>query len=146
MNQVKEPIYERFRHQKPTRFDVVHNLTTAKVWIKRLQHILGYVGLTNTKKVACATNQRDKEAMCWWKVVGQTDSLNAMTWGYFTKLFRDKYLGEAHLARKVWEFLSLQQGKLAVTEYVVKFDKRAQFRPTIVPTTKAEKMKFMHGL
>ena len=84
--------------------------------------------------------------MCWWEVVGQTEDLHAMTWEHFTKLFREKYLGEARLARKVWEFLSIRQGKMSVEEYVAKFDGLARFARTIVPTDDTRKMKFMHGL
>ena len=52
-----------------------------------------------------------------------------MTWECFTRLFRDKYLGEARLASKVREFIEL-----------------AWFVPTIVPTNDARKMKYMLGL
>ena len=102
--------------------------------------------LTDSKKVACAVNQLDKKAMYWWEVVGQTEDLHAMTWECFTRLFREKYLGEARLAGKVWEFLNIWKGKMSVAKYVAKFDELARFTPIIVPTDDARKMKFMHGL
>ena len=102
--------------------------------------------LADAEKVACIVNQLDKEAMCWWKVVGQTEDLHTMTWERFTRLFREKYLGEARLAGKVWEFLSIRQGMMSVAEYVAKFNELARFTPIIVPTDDARKMKFMHGL
>ena len=117
-----------------------------KEWFKRLQHICRYIGLTDAEKVACAVNQLNKEAMCLWEVVGQTEDHHAMTWEHFTRLFREKYLGEARLSGKVREFLSIRQGKMSVVEYVAKFDKLARFAPTIVPTNDAHKMKFMHRL
>ena len=104
------------------------------------------MGLTNAEKVACAVNQLDKEAMCWWEVVGQTKDLNVVTWERFTKLSRDKYMGEARLAGKVWEFLSIRQGKVSIAGYVAKFDELARFTPIMVPTNEACKVKFMHGL
>ena len=55
------------------------------------------MGLTGAENVECAINQLDKEAICWWKVVGQTEDLNAMTWGHFTKLFQDKYFEKKKL-------------------------------------------------
>ena len=88
----------------------------------------------------------DKEAMCWWEVVGQTEDFNTVTWECFAKLFHDKYLVESHLAGKVREFLSLRQGRMSVAEYTAKFDELACFAPTIVPTDDARKMKYMHGL
>ena len=58
------------------------------------------MGLTDAVKVTCAINQLDKEAMCWWEVVGQTEDVNTVTWERFAKLFCDKYLGESRLAGK----------------------------------------------
>ena len=69
-----------------------------------------------------------------------------MTWERFSKLFRDKYLGEACLARKVREFISLRQGRMSMAQYTTKFDELARFAPTIVPSDDARKMKYMHGL
>ena len=65
VNQVGEPVYERFMCQKPPRFDGTHDPTTAEKWFKRLLHIFGYMGLPNAGKVECAVNQLDEEAMCW---------------------------------------------------------------------------------
>ena len=70
---------------------------------------------------------------------------NAM-WKFFMDSFLEKYLGEAQLSGKVQEFMNLKQGKMIVTEYVIKFTKLARFAPTIVPTDDARKRKFMLGL
>ena len=64
VNQVGETVYERFRRQKPPRFDGTHDPATAEEWFKRLQYIFGYMGLTDAEKVACTVNQLDNEAMC----------------------------------------------------------------------------------
>ena len=58
---VGEPVYERFRCQKPPRFEGTLDPTTAEEWIKRLQHIFNYMGLTDMERVACAANQMDKQ-------------------------------------------------------------------------------------
>ena len=47
VEQVEEPIYERFRRQKLPRFDGTPDPATAEEWIKRHQHIFGYMGLTD---------------------------------------------------------------------------------------------------
>ena len=104
------------------------------------------MGLTDAEKVTCAINQLEKEATCWWEVVGQTEDVNTVTWECSAKLFRDKYLGESRLAGKVREFLSLRQGRMSVAEYTAKFGKLVCFAPTIVPTDDARKMKYMQGL
>ena len=63
VEQVGEPIYERFRRQKLPRFDETLDPATAEEWIKCLQHIFNYMGLIDVEKVTCAINQLDKEAM-----------------------------------------------------------------------------------
>ena len=143
---VAEPVYERFRRQKPPMFDGTPDPAIAEDWIKRLQQIFGYMRLTDAEKVACAINQLDKEARCWWEVVSQTEDTEQMTWARFTTLFNGKYLGEARLAGKVREFLDLRQEKMTVTEYTAKFDALARFAPSIVPTDEARRVKYMHGL
>ena len=47
VEQVGEPIYERFRRQKSPRFDGTHDAATVEEWIKLHQHIFGYIGLTD---------------------------------------------------------------------------------------------------
>lgn len=69
-----------------------------------------------------------------------------MTWEWFLTLFQEKYLGQAILSRKVWEFFNLRQGTMSVAVYVSKFDELALFSPTMVPTDSAQKMKSIHGL
>ena len=53
---VCEHVYERFRRQKPPPFDGTLDPATVKEWFKRLQHIFGYMGLTDAEKVACTVN------------------------------------------------------------------------------------------
>ena len=130
----------------PPRFDGTLDPATAEEWIKRLQHIFGYMGLTDAKKVAYAINWLDKKAICWWEVAGLTEDVNTVTWERFAKLFLNKYLGEARLDEKVRAFISLLQERMSVAEYITKFDELACVALTIVPTDDARKMKSMHGL
>ena len=55
-------------------------------------------------------------------------------------------MGEAHFFGKVQEFMYLRQGKMMVIEYVAKFNELARFAPSIMPTDKVRKRKFMLGL
>ena len=65
--------------QKPPRFDGTPDPATVEEWIKRLQHIFGYMGLIDVEKVACAINQLDKESMCWKEIVGHIEDVNTVT-------------------------------------------------------------------
>ena len=143
---VGEPVYERFRCQKPPSFSGTPDPAKAEDWYKKLQHIFGYMRLTDEERVACAVNQLEGEAFCWWEVVLQSERIEQVTWDKFLDLFRRKYLGEARLSGKVREFMELKQGKLSVAEYTARFDELARFAPSMVPTDDARRMKYMHGL
>ena len=143
---VGEPVYERFRKQKPPQFGGNVDPATAENWIKRIQQICNYMQLSDQERVACAVHQLEDEARGWWEVVASYEDIHTMTWIHFLNLFHGKYLSEANLSNKVREFMNLRQGTLSVSEYTAKFDTLARFAPSLVPTDQARKMKYMHGL
>ena len=53
---VGEPAYERFRRQKPPSFSGTSDPAKAEDWYKKLQHIFGYMRLTDEERVACTVN------------------------------------------------------------------------------------------
>ena len=144
--QVGEPVYERFRRQKPPMFSGSPDPAEAEDWLKKIQRIFAYMGLEDHERVACATNQLEREALCWWEYVVLVEGENRINWQFFVESFQRQYLGEAQLSEKVQEFMYLKQGKMTVTEYVAKFNELARFAPFIVPTDEARKRKFMLGL
>ena len=62
--QVGEPVYERFRRQKPPMFSGSPDPAEAEDWLKKIQRIFAYMGLEDHERVACATNQLEREALC----------------------------------------------------------------------------------
>ena len=144
--QVGEPVYERFRRQKPPTFNGSHDPVEAEDWLKKIQRIFAYMKLEDHEKLAYAVNQLEREALCWWEYVVMAEGEENATWTFFVDSFREKYLGEAQLSGKIQEFMNLKQGKMTVTEYVTKFTELARFAPTIVPIDDARKRKFMLGL
>ena len=127
-------------------FDGSPDPAEAEDWLKKIQRIFTYMGLEDYERVACAANQLEREALCWWEYVVQVEGEDRVSWNFFVENFRSKYLGEAQLSGKVQEFMNLKQGRLTITEYVAKFTELARFAPTIVPTDDARKRKFMLGL
>ena len=65
--EVREPIYERFRRQKPPTFNGSHDPVEAEDWLKKVQHIFAYIKLEDHEKVTYATNQLESEALHWWE-------------------------------------------------------------------------------
>ena len=127
-------------------FDRTPDPAVAHEWIDRLQQIFRYIRLIDAEKVACAINQFDKKKHCWWKVVSQAEVTELMTWTRFITLFYGKYLRDTRLDEKVRAFLDIRQDKMTVPKYTAKFDASARFAHFIVPTNKARKVKYLHGL
>ena len=74
---VGEPVYERFRKQKPPTFNGDADPSLAENWIKRIQQIFTYMQLTDAERVACAVNQLELEARSWWEVIAVYDEGNS---------------------------------------------------------------------
>ena len=58
---IDEPIYERFRKQKPPMFQGTPDPTKAENWIERIQQIFEYIQLTDAQKLTCTVYQFDDE-------------------------------------------------------------------------------------
>ena len=68
---VSEPVYERFRKQKPPTFDGHVDPATAENWVKKMQQIFNYMQLSDSERVACAVNinwrMRLGAGGKWWR-------------------------------------------------------------------------------
>ena len=83
MLRVGEPVYEHFRHQKPPVFNGSLDLAEAEDWLKKIQRIFTYMGLEDHERVACAANQLEREALCWWEYVVQAEGEDQVSWNFF---------------------------------------------------------------
>ena len=99
--QVGEPVYERFRRQKPPTFNGSHDPVEAEDWLKKVQRIFAYMKLEDHEKLACAVNQLEREALCWWKYVVMTKGEDNATWTFFVDSFWEKCFREAQLSGKI---------------------------------------------
>ena len=54
--EVGEPVYERFRHQKPPTFNGSTNPVEVEDWLKKVQRIFAYKKLEDHEKLAYAMN------------------------------------------------------------------------------------------
>ena len=70
-------------------------------WLKKIHQISIYMGLEDHKRVACAANQLEREALCWWEYVVLVEEEDQVNWNFFVENFQRKYLGEAQLLGKV---------------------------------------------
>ena len=77
--EVGEPVYERFRCQKPPTFNSSTDPVEAKDWLKKVQHIFAYMKLEDHEKLACTVNQLEREALYWWEYVVMAEGENNAT-------------------------------------------------------------------
>ena len=69
-----------------------------------------------------------------------------MTWREFTTAFRQYYIPDGLLNKKLSEFLELKQGNMTVMEYVNKFNHLTQYDGTHVDTDEKKMDRFNGGL
>ncbi|XP_062079228.1 uncharacterized protein LOC133783592 [Humulus lupulus] len=141
-----EPLYERFRKQRPPVFEGSTDPLDAQDWKSSLEDIFEFMQLSDREKVSCAAHTLKKDAKIWWEVVKQTREVNQMTWAEFELVFNEKFYNEAVLTAKVSEFTRLQQGNLSVAEYARTFDRLAKFAPDLVNTETSRVNRFLEGL
>jgi len=103
--------------------------------------------MANEQKVRFAAQQLLGSTSAWW------DTFHAMqqpdhrvTWQEFTIAFRELYIPTGVLNRKLTEFLDLQQGGMAVMDYVNKFNHLSQYAGIHVDTDEKKRDRFYRGL
>nr|XP_017217284.1 PREDICTED: uncharacterized protein LOC108194857 [Daucus carota subsp. sativus] len=141
-----EPLYERFRKQRPPTFEGSSDPLEALDWKSSLEDIFEFMQLNDREKVSCTVHTLKKDAKIWWDVVKLTRDVSQMTWADFETLFNEKFYSEAMLSAKVNEFSRLYQGSLSVAEYARKFDRLAKFAPDLVVTEASRVNRFLEGL
>ena len=69
-----------------------------------------------------------------------------MTWASFSNLFMEKYIPRTLRDRRRDEFLSLDQGRMSVTAYKVKFRALSRYATKIRFSPQERIHRFMKGL
>ncbi|XP_017227640.2 uncharacterized protein LOC108203314 [Daucus carota subsp. sativus] len=141
-----EPLYERFRKQRPPTFEGSSDPLEALDWKSSLEDIFEFMQLNDREKVSCTVHTLKKDAKIWWDVVKLTRDVSQMTWADFETFFNEKFYSEAMLSAKVNEFSRLYQGSLSVAAYARKFDRLAKFAPDLVVTEASRVNRFLEGL
>lgn len=61
------------------------------------------------------------KAYCWWTIVKRSTIDNRLTWEYFLKVLKRKFMGKQYMKARKCEFLDLEQGDLFVADYKAEF-------------------------
>ena len=97
-------------------------------------------------RVDLATYQLEGEADNWLNMIKDTRNTANMTWAQFEELFLEKYFPMTVKEDMIQEFLSLQQGGIAVAQYVARFEELARHASRFVGDDRDKARKFEWGL
>ncbi|GMN60011.1 hypothetical protein TIFTF001_029103 [Ficus carica] len=104
-------LYERFKRMKAPESEGPTDPIKADNWLIDIQVILDFMGLTEQKKVLCASFALKKDARHWWMTVQIRRDVTKMSWQDFVAEFRTMYCNREILAAQQDEFNSLKQGR-----------------------------------
>ncbi|XP_073121735.1 uncharacterized protein [Henckelia pumila] len=142
----EEDVDERFQKKGPKEFSGTTNPLVAEEWIRSLETIFDYMGITDADRVKCATYMMKGDASLWWESVVRGVHLPTLTWAEFRRTFYAKYFTEDVRSRMVREFMSLRQGDKSVVEYVSQYERGCHFVPLIADSAPEKLRQFVEGL
>ncbi|XP_028114164.1 uncharacterized protein LOC114312152 [Camellia sinensis] len=105
------------------------------------------MGITvHTDKIALASYQLEGEADHWWSLMKNSRDTTSMTWAQFKELFLRKYFPNTVRQERIWQFQTLKQGEMSVTQYVAKFEELARYAAQYIADEGEKARKFEWGL
>jgi hypothetical protein len=126
--------------EKPNSFDgEIKKGEEAEAWLLGLKKYFRVPDFLENMKARVATFNLNGKASIWWEDLKNVKGVceEDLSWEWFEKYFRKKYLSEKYFDEKTKEFYELKLGQLTIEEYVKKFLDLLRY----VPYIKAEKAK-----
>ncbi|XP_073141019.1 uncharacterized protein [Henckelia pumila] len=142
----EEDVAERFQKKGPKEFVGTTDPLVAEGWIRSLEFIFAYMGITDTDRVNCATYMLRGDTALWWEGAARGVHIPTLTWTEFRRIFYAKYFTEDVRSRMIREFMSLCQGDKTVVEYVRQFEGVCHFVPLISDSPPEKLRQFVEGL
>ena len=111
----------------------VEESNKAEFWLEKLQRILEEVRCPPDQRVSCAVSLLQGEVYDWWKLMLKSPRIpNPMTWEFFVREFRAKYVTDMYRKSKWKHFLNMKQRNLSVAEYEKEFSHLSKYAPKAV--------------
>lgn len=149
-NVVQEPTVMdmicQFNKLKPPKFQGGADPLKYEEWMRRMENLFEIMECPGRFKVALATYQFEGEVEFWWGTVKPRGGEDPMTWDRLKELMDRQYYPTDVRRMKEREFLSLNQGSLAVMEYATQFNELSRFVPHQVSTEERRMDLFGQGL
>ncbi|KAL4387925.1 hypothetical protein GQ457_09G030640 [Hibiscus cannabinus] len=123
------------------------NPEVAEYWLDHTLKILNkQLQCSEEHKLECVLALISDEAHQWWETITLTTHAEAITWEFFLKEFKKKYISEYYLAERRKIFLHLRQDDRPVEQYIRDFCKYCKYGAEYIKTEKAKCDKFIEGL
>ncbi|KAL4284551.1 hypothetical protein GQ457_16G016840 [Hibiscus cannabinus] len=119
----------------------------VEYWLDNMLKILNkQLQCSYEHKLECALALLADEAQQWWETVTLTVPKEIVTWSFFLKEFRKKYINDYYLSERRKIFLHLKQGDRLVDQYVHDFCKYCKYGVEYIKTEGDKCRKFVEGL
>ncbi|KAG6383844.1 hypothetical protein SASPL_129604 [Salvia splendens] len=118
----------------------------AEYWLQQLQRIFTFMPSTQEEKLQGAISLLKEEAYIWWLSKVENCTPEMITWEFFVKEFRKRYVGVKYMEERRREFLYLVQGSKSVLEYESEFRRLSRYAREIVPNEEEMCRRFERGL
>ncbi|XP_073121037.1 uncharacterized protein [Henckelia pumila] len=140
-----EAVAERFQKKGSKEFTGTTDPLIAEGWIRSLESIFSYMGLTDADKVRCSIYMMKDDAALWWEDAVRGVNLETLTWEDFKRTFFAKYFTEDVRSQMIRDFMSLWQGYRSVVEYIKQFERGCHFVPLIAGDEREKMRQFVMG-
>ncbi|XP_073157163.1 uncharacterized protein [Henckelia pumila] len=141
-----EDVAERFQKKGHKEFACATDPLIAEGWIRSLESIFAYMGLTDADKVRCAVYMLKGDADLWWESASRGVNLTTLRWTDFQRMFFSKYFIEDVRSSMIRDFMSLRQGDKIVVEYIRQFERGCHLVPLIADSAPEKMRQFIEGL
>ncbi|KAJ9556038.1 hypothetical protein OSB04_010652 [Centaurea solstitialis] len=147
--QPRSASYKDFMACQPPQFDGQKDPIASTRWLADVEGAFLTCACSEEVKVRYAANLLRKAGKDWWNIINKSRSaeqIAAMTWGEFTKLFKEQYVSQVEIKRLTSEFLQMKQTTESANEITDMFLARSVFCPDYVKNERTKKYRYLEIL
>ncbi|KAF3774836.1 hypothetical protein EJ110_NYTH52207 [Nymphaea thermarum] len=139
--------HQQFMSLNPPKFHGKGTADDAEQWIMETEEIFATLEMPDNKKVLYGTFMLKGDVKEWWRTQREMKFANrGATWEEFKEAFTHAYIPTFAREKHMQEFLDLQQRRMSLHEYVVKFRHLEKYCPHVYTTNAGKANKFVRGL
>ena len=158
-------VVREFRRSDPPKFDGEGgDFLKANHWLAEIRKAFTILDITEDDiKIRLVTGQLVGEAGVWWDSIlearrdarrmarvtaGQPaePDVENMTWAEFEQIFEGQYFPDSCREKLRYDFETIEQGSMSVSEYAAKFQALSRFAPELVASEERKCRRFERGL